>query len=105
MALAKQSGLLMKHTNYTIFSKRKNTQVTRRYSDFEPLDAYLRKMFPYRIIPTCVSGRRQTRKPETNCDFLVDCHPRVWTTRIPSFSRSGDGASSVTSRFSAAILV
>lgn len=41
----------MKHTNYSIFSKRKNCTVTRRYSDFEPLDSYLRKVYPYRIIP------------------------------------------------------
>jgi hypothetical protein len=54
VSLAKASGLFMKHTNYTIFSKRQNKTVTRRYSDFEPLDAYLRKVYPYRIIPAYV---------------------------------------------------
>lgn len=54
VSLAKASGLFMKHTNYAIFSKRQNKTVTRRYSDFEPLDAYLRKVYPYRIIPAYV---------------------------------------------------
>ena len=31
--------------------QRKNATCNRRYSDFEPLDAVLRKRFPFRIIP------------------------------------------------------
>ncbi|EGD81412.1 hypothetical protein PTSG_02134 [Salpingoeca rosetta] len=49
--LGKEAGMFKKHTTYTIFSKRRNVTCTRRYSDFEPLDALLRKRFPYRIIP------------------------------------------------------
>ncbi|EDQ87591.1 uncharacterized protein MONBRDRAFT_33245 [Monosiga brevicollis MX1] len=49
--LGHATGMLKKHTNYEVFSKRKSTTVSRRFSDFEPLDAYLRKRYPYRIIP------------------------------------------------------
>jgi sorting nexin-8 len=43
--------VLKKHNNYSVFSKRNNSTVSRRYSDFEPFDALIRKKYPYRIVP------------------------------------------------------
>eukprot|EP00043_Microstomoeca_roanoka_P030320 m.25860 g.25860 ORF g.25860 m.25860 type:complete len:539 (-) comp9936_c1_seq1:263-1879(-) len=51
VSIGKEEGLIKKHTTYSIFSKRRNSTFVRRYSDFEPFDALLRKRFPYRIIP------------------------------------------------------
>eukprot|EP00730_Choanoeca_flexa_P001531 TRINITY_DN10675_c0_g1_i6.p1 TRINITY_DN10675_c0_g1~~TRINITY_DN10675_c0_g1_i6.p1 ORF type:complete len:550 (+),score=133.41 TRINITY_DN10675_c0_g1_i6:88-1737(+) len=51
VSLAKSTGMLKKHNNYSVFSKRNNATVVRRYSDFEPLDTLLRKKYPFRISP------------------------------------------------------
>eukprot|EP00045_Choanoeca_perplexa_P007843 m.72209 g.72209 ORF g.72209 m.72209 type:complete len:505 (+) comp14243_c0_seq1:112-1626(+) len=51
VTLGKATGVLKKHNNYSVFSKRNNSTVSRRYSDFEPFDTLLRKKYPYRIIP------------------------------------------------------
>ena len=110
VSLAKSTGLFMKHTNYSIFSKRQNKTVTRRYSDFEPLDAYLRKAYPYRVIPPCVRRHpRVHRLPPSAAAFSppplvlalgAGCRPRrlAWAvaTKAPSFSSGAARRSSAT---------
>jgi len=46
----KGGNLLKKHTNYSIYSKRCNKTVVRRYSEFENIESLLKKRYPYRVI-------------------------------------------------------
>lgn len=46
----KKGGMLKKYTNYSVFSKRKNVTVLRRYSEFALLDELLRRRYTNRII-------------------------------------------------------
>jgi len=48
----KKGGAIKKHTNYSVYSRKANKTVTRRYNDFNALDMLLRKKYPYRVIPS-----------------------------------------------------
>ncbi|GLH06083.1 AAEL000956-PA [Gryllus bimaculatus] len=49
--LPEKKGIILKHVEYQVFSKRFNSLVKRRYNDFLALHELLLGRFPYRLIP------------------------------------------------------
>ncbi|XP_031567509.1 sorting nexin-8-like [Actinia tenebrosa] len=92
--LAEKKGILLKHNEYQISSKRHNMTVHRRYNDFVAFHDVLISRFPYRLVPKLppkklmgaskefIEARRRALKRFLN---VVARHPVLSNDRIVIF--------------------
>lgn len=92
--LPEKKGIILKHVEYQVFSKRFNSLVKRRYNDFLALHELLLGRFPYRLIPKLppkkiVGGGshfiEERRKSLRRWLTLVARHPALISDPIVNF--------------------
>ncbi|KAH9491365.1 sorting nexin [Bulinus truncatus] len=88
-----KKGIILKHVEYEVTSKRHKTTVLRRYNDFVALNELLTTRFPYRIIPRLppkkVGASRefieQRRKSLRRYLNIVARHPQMHEDMLVKF--------------------